>query len=263
MAYAGWARALARRLVGDPDMADDLVQETLVASWKHPPSLDAPLRPWLATVIRNLARTRHRGAARAERRKGAAEEIRPPAASPSPEEALAALEAQRRLSEAVGKLSEPYRHTVILRYVEELSSAEIARAQGIPEGTVRWRLKTGLDQLRQSYLEEAGPDWRRALVPLAGAAPAAAPPPASTSTGSVRRHFRSSWPPVRSRPSSSSSRRRPSSKVACAGRHHFASKVQLFAVVLSEVTSPYGVRIPTQDPLYVPVQDTPLVKPAL
>jgi RNA polymerase sigma factor (sigma-70 family) len=165
MAHAGWARALARRLVRDPDVAEDLFQDTLVASWKHPPRLDEPLRPWIATVLRNLARTRHRGAARAARREAAVEV---PAAVASPEESLGTLEAQRALAEAVGRLAEPYRYTVILRYLDGLSAAEIGRAQGVPEGTVRWRLKTGLDQLRQAYRDERGADWRRALLPLAG-----------------------------------------------------------------------------------------------
>src|SRR5690242_5909549 len=105
MAHATWARALARRLVGDPDAADDLVQETLVATWRHPPALDRPLRPWLATVLRNLARARRRGAARAARREAA---VAPEAAEArSAEEALAEMQAQRRLADALVALPEP------------------------------------------------------------------------------------------------------------------------------------------------------------
>ena len=48
----------------------------------------------------------------------------------------------------VAALDEPYRSTVLLCYGEELSPSEVARRQGIPAGTVRWRLKQGLDRLR-------------------------------------------------------------------------------------------------------------------
>ena len=51
------------------------------------------------------------------------------------------------------ELEEPYRTTVMLRYFGDLSSAEIARRQGIPEGTVRSRLKRALDRLRRDLDE--------------------------------------------------------------------------------------------------------------
>lgn len=54
----------------------------------------------------------------------------------------------------------------------DLNSAEIARAQGAPEGTVRWRLESGLDELRRQLDERycgRQQEWRAALVPLLGA----------------------------------------------------------------------------------------------
>ena len=184
MAHVGWARALARRLVGDPDVAEDLVQETLVAGWKHPPALDRPLRPWLATVLRNLARSRGRGEGRARVRHDSWQADA--AAVVSPEEALGGLQAQQRLASMLARLSEPYRHAIYLRHVEGLSAAEIARSQGVPEGTVRWRIKTGLDQLRQWFAEEDGPEWRRALLPLTAPAAVAARSPVAAGGAPAR-----------------------------------------------------------------------------
>jgi hypothetical protein len=67
------------------------------------------------------------------------------------------------------ELREPFRRTVLLRYFKGRSSAEIARAQSVPDGTVRWRLKSAIDQLRARLDQEAGGDrarWHRALLPL-------------------------------------------------------------------------------------------------
>ena len=146
LAHSAWLQRLARRLV-DPNTAEDLVQETWATAVRTRPERDRPLRPWLAEVLRNLARMRARSAGRWQARAhrvGAAEE----GALPSPEELLTFHEAQRMVAEAVARLEEPYRSTVLLCYAQEIEPSEIARRQGIPGGTVRWRLKHGLDQVR-------------------------------------------------------------------------------------------------------------------
>src|SRR5262249_23526210 len=65
-------------------------------------------------------------------------------------------------------LEEPFRETVLLRYYEDMSCADIARMKGMPAGTVRWRLKTGLDRVRAALDAELGDRrrWQRALAPL-------------------------------------------------------------------------------------------------
>jgi len=68
----------------------------------------------------------------------------------------------------VSALEEPYRSTVLLRYGEELTPAEIARRYGLPAGTVRWRLKQGLDRLRVEMDRAQGS--RRAWAGLASPA---------------------------------------------------------------------------------------------
>jgi hypothetical protein len=67
-------------------------------------------------------------------------------------------------------LREPYRSTILLHYVEGLSSADIARQLGIPSATVRQRLKHALDELRDRLQKrEHAPKqgWLLALVPIA------------------------------------------------------------------------------------------------
>lgn len=159
-------RSLARSLVRGDAEADDLVQDTAVAAITHPPVADRPVRPWLATVLRNRWRMNRRSEARRRAREDATFESRETAPGEDPIDRARVLE---RLSAALVALDEPFRGTVIRRYLDGQSAAEIARALGIPAGTVRWRLKTGLERLRAA-LDETTPRWKRALLPLAAGA---------------------------------------------------------------------------------------------
>ena len=182
LGHADWLGGLARRLIGDGDH-DDAVQETWVAAMRSPPRGPAAAAgPWLAQVLRNQVRRRWRAGAlhrRAGAELAAAEEG---AAAPSPEELLERARLQRVLADLVLALDEPFRSTVVLRYFEGKSAAEIARALGIPAGTVRWRLSEAVERLRAGLdARERGGRvaWRALLAPLAW--PAARPtPPATT-----------------------------------------------------------------------------------
>lgn len=168
LAQAGWLGALARTLVADPGEADDLVQETWLAALKRPPTDDRPLRPWLARVARNLARMRRRSeGARGERERSAGRVDRE---QPTSAELAERLEGQTLLVQALAELDEPYRSTVLLAYFEQRSSAEIAARDGVREGTVRWRLHQGLEQLRTRLDRRHADDrsaWVALLLPLA------------------------------------------------------------------------------------------------
>jgi RNA polymerase sigma factor (sigma-70 family) len=163
----GKTRQLARSLLGDESAAEDAIQETWVSASRRP--LPETPEPWLRTALRN----RLLNQARDERRRTAREEKSPPAAPPdSPEELLARLEMHRKLVEAVARLAEPYRQAVLLRYFEELSSAEIGARLGIPAATARGRLKTAVELLREDLDRAPGGRraWLGAMVLLAGGA---------------------------------------------------------------------------------------------
>ncbi len=77
---------------------------------------------------------------------------------------------QEQLAAHVKALPEPFRATVLLRYFEGVSAAEIARRDRVPAGTVRWRLKRALDLLRERLDAEHDGDrraWALALLPIA------------------------------------------------------------------------------------------------
>lgn len=132
LAHADWLRGLAARLVQDGD-ADDAVQDTWVAAIRSPLARGAgQARSWLAQVMRNFARRRwRRDAARRTREQAEADAN---AAAPSAEELLERAQLQRALADLVLALDEPFRSTVLLRYFEGKSAADISgRSACLPE----------------------------------------------------------------------------------------------------------------------------------
>ncbi len=169
--HADWIRTLARKLVGDAVRADDLAQETWVRMLARPPQQDRPLRAWIATVMRHLARSEHRRDRRRSSREAA---VAHPDRDPS--DPLARVACQRDVVDAVLALDEPYRSAIVLRYFESLPPRRIAARLGVPVTTVKTRLARGLAQLRQRLdKSEDGRSWLLALLPLVhrpiGAAP--------------------------------------------------------------------------------------------
>ncbi|HEY0254231.1 MAG TPA: sigma-70 family RNA polymerase sigma factor [Kofleriaceae bacterium] len=164
MREMAWVRRLARSLVHDETAADDIAHDAYLAAQDRLPDDERPLRPWLHRVVLNVVRMRHRSNSRRSTRELAtATDDRVPTA----DELVERMETQRALADAVLALAEPFRSTVLLHYVEGLSSADIARELGIPAATVRQRLKTALDQLRARLRERDRRNWMVALIPLA------------------------------------------------------------------------------------------------
>lgn len=146
LADAAWLKRLAVTLAGNETDADDLVQESWIAAWKRRPDPERPLRPWLAKVIRDVAGMKRRS----ERRRAAREEssVDHDAVTASPDSLLDQMRLHRLLVDLVLGLDEPFRATIIARFVEGRTSASIARSLRVPESTIRGRLREGLARLR-------------------------------------------------------------------------------------------------------------------
>jgi len=184
--HAGWTRQLARGLVGSDVAADDVLQDTWLAALRRPPDAGRPLRPWLGTVIRNKVFNRSRERARRDAREARADESK---SAESAESLLGRLEIHKILVDVVSELAEPYRQTILLAYFEQLSSAEIGERQNVPASTVRGRLKTALELLREALDARLGSrsEWLPAVTDLARlpASPARSQPRGTrTSVGS-------------------------------------------------------------------------------
>ena len=175
LAQSNWLRRLARGLVRDEDAAEDLAQDTWVAALRAKP---AELQAWMTVVARNFARRgkRDAGLRAAHEPHGAREER-----VEGPDEIAARVELQRKLAEALLALEEPFRSALVLRYLDGLSSIEVAERLDCSHDAARQRISRGLAKLREKLDREdergrAG--WMSALVPLVHA-------PKTTITGGL------------------------------------------------------------------------------
>jgi RNA polymerase sigma-70 factor (ECF subfamily) len=140
------------RIVGDPQRAEDIVQETLLRAWRKAGSLEgdpASLRSWLFTVAHNLAIDEHR-----------ARRARPEDTAAEPANVAVAGQLDRALetwqiTEALRTLSRDHREALIETYFRGRSVAEAAALLGIAPGTVKSRTYYALRALRAA-LEERG-----------------------------------------------------------------------------------------------------------
>jgi RNA polymerase sigma-70 factor (ECF subfamily) len=155
-----WLKSLATMLANDRDDADDLAQEAWIAAWRRQPDATRPMRGWLTKVVRDLAGIKRRSDRRRAARHALADE---PQAAATPDELLAQVQLHKRLAELVIELDEPYRSTIIARFIEGRTSASIAQALGIPAGTVRKRLHEALSRLRAGL--DAGAGDRKRWAP--------------------------------------------------------------------------------------------------
>jgi RNA polymerase sigma-70 factor (ECF subfamily) len=158
--YAEYGPMLHRycmRLLGDPQMAQDAVQEVMLRVWRHPEALAAsrgPARPWLLTVARNVIVD----SARARRVRPA--EVPLDASTALPDEAISDDEIDRvveswQIAEGLRQLSAAHRDVLVQMFYLDRTVQETARVLGIPPGTVKSRAYYALRALRQA-LRDSG-----------------------------------------------------------------------------------------------------------
>jgi RNA polymerase sigma-70 factor (ECF subfamily) len=146
-------RRYARALTRDADVADDLVQDTLVRALRSEHLFHGEeVRSWLYTILTNLNRNRLRSLAR-----------RPTLTTIEDHDAadMAGPETGARdIQRALATLVEEQRSTLLLVVLEGLSYREVAEVHGVPIGTVMSRLARARTQIRD-YLDGRRPALRR------------------------------------------------------------------------------------------------------
>ncbi len=147
------------RLAGDRMLAEEILQDTLLAVWRSAAGFAgrSQVRTWLYGVARRQAHNRLRVARPVEAGLDEVADVR--VAEPGPEElALASVERDRILA-ALDQLSLAHREVVMLTFTAELSQAEIAEVLGVPVGTVKSRLHHARAALVRQ-LAELEESWR-------------------------------------------------------------------------------------------------------
>jgi RNA polymerase sigma-70 factor (ECF subfamily) len=154
--HAAAAFGLARRIVTQPEVAEEVVQDVFAQVWRDARRY-APDRASVAGWIVMLTRTRAIDHLRARRARpdlgqGVAVEAMPALSSGArdPEQAAVSTEEAARLRQALETLPEAQRSLVDLAYYEGLTHSEIAARTGTPLGTVKTRLRAAMQSLGAS-----------------------------------------------------------------------------------------------------------------
>lgn len=150
------AYGLALRILRDPALAQDAVQEAFLAAWRGAGAFDprrAKPSTWLLTFVHRRAVDLVR---REERRRPAPPLDRAPDPSGEATEDEAALRERRQLVQhALRRLPDEQREALELAYYAGYTQSELAERLAVPLGTVKSRMFAGLMRLR-TLLGEAG-----------------------------------------------------------------------------------------------------------
>lgn len=150
--HARPAFLIARAVVGDADVAEDVCQDALFRVWQRLDRCREPDRfaAWLARAVRRYALNAVRGRRRAE----SLEARDFPATGPSPHGAAELADLRARLDRALLHLSSEQRQVVLLFDLEGWSHAEIAASLGTTEAMSRQHLMLGRRRLRRLLAPE-------------------------------------------------------------------------------------------------------------
>ncbi|HEX2079048.1 MAG TPA: sigma-70 family RNA polymerase sigma factor [Longimicrobium sp.] len=156
--YDRWSplvHSVVMRIAGDPDDAEELVEETFLQAWRQAGSYQdsrGGVATWLAVMARSRSLDRVRLAG--HRRAAAAEPLEAAegtgALDPSPLDAAEVAETRQVVRAALDRLPADQRETLEMAYYRGMSQSEIAAATGQPLGTVKTRCRLGLQKLREA-----------------------------------------------------------------------------------------------------------------
>jgi len=151
--YGRVAYSLAYRILGEPEGAEDVVQDAFLAAWRGAGTFRRErgnARSWLLSIV-------HHRAVDLLRRKTA---FRPapleavgdrPADVDTAEEAAKNVE-HRSVRDALQGLPEAQRRTIELAYFGGYTQSELAELMGVPLGTVKGRMRIGLQKMRRALV---------------------------------------------------------------------------------------------------------------
>jgi RNA polymerase sigma-70 factor (ECF subfamily) len=170
--HAGLVLSLGRRILGNREAAEDLLQDVFLKVHRALAGYraEASLKTWIARIAVNAARNRKRDDAR--RLRVVAPVLDAPLGTadgslltlgdlasddaPSPERAAASAEARIRIEHALGALPSEFREALVLREIEGLSYEEISEVLEISLGTVKSRIARARLRLMDALEDLAG-----------------------------------------------------------------------------------------------------------
>lgn len=146
--HAPAVNALGRRLFGDPELAAEVTHVAFMRLWEraHLMHGESRLRAWLTTVAHNAARDRYRR--RHVQTLPLADGYDRAAATPGPDDEAIMTEQKHDVRVALSALPAEQRSAIELSYFGGLSQSEIATLTGEPLGTIKGRIRLGMQRMR-------------------------------------------------------------------------------------------------------------------
>jgi len=155
--FAPRLKSYFARRGGDPALAEEITQETMVSVWRSAAQFDparASASTWIFTIARNLSIDRLRQAKRPSF------DPNDPAFVPdeeeSPDRRLERTETEQRVRDVMETLSFNEKSVLMLSFYENQSHSEIAEQLGLPVGTVKSRIRLAFGKLRAALDAPAG-----------------------------------------------------------------------------------------------------------
>lgn len=156
--YGGVLYAVAYRIARQRADAEEVVLEAFAQAWREAARFEAgrgSVAGWLTMIARSRALDLVRARSRRDRMTASAAADRPNASPgmsefrPDPAKALDHDERRQQVQQALATLSPPQRQAIELAYFEGLSQSEIAERLAEPLGTVKTRVRLGMQKLRE------------------------------------------------------------------------------------------------------------------
>ncbi|HET9075676.1 MAG TPA: sigma-70 family RNA polymerase sigma factor [Acidimicrobiales bacterium] len=145
---------VALAVTGDPGAAEDVAQQAFERAWRHGHTYDprrGSVTTWLAAVTRNLAidATRVRRPAPVDAETLLARVV---AVGDGPEQSALVGESVSELRAALRRLPAEQARALVLSGIAGLSASQVAACEGIPLGTAKTRIRTGMHRLRAALV---------------------------------------------------------------------------------------------------------------
>lgn len=152
--YGGAVNLVARRVLRDEALAEDVVQDVFVTFWKAPDRYD-PGRGSLRTFLLTVAHRRAVDVVRSEEARSRREDtsFQRPFGEIGLEEEVLARDQSETVRQAVAGLSEEERKAISLAFFGGLTYTQVAEELRTPEGTIKSRIRTGMKKLSMTLGE--------------------------------------------------------------------------------------------------------------